>query len=176
MRRARRWTYRLGQFARHLSARPGPEERALAASVLEEPLLQLFDAMSPGDRAHALCVLRAIRARGKAFRELEQAALLHDVGKACAQLTPWHRGVVTILTGIAPVWLERLSSADPRSWRYPFHVHTRHSEMGALLCLEAGCSPRTVALVRYHECDPADVKDPSLCAPLRALQRADDVC
>jgi len=67
--------------------------------------------------------------------------------------------------------LERLGrDCGPGSWRYPFYVQLHHDARGALLAEQAGCSPRTVDLIRRHEDTAAVGSDPLLAV----LQRADN--
>ena len=169
-----RWHYRLRQFFMRVWARMSPPDKELAQSILSEEAYLLFSEMSSGDQSHSLCVLRALRQTAEVSPELEQAALLHDVGKAGAGLTLFHRALIVLLEATRVDWLERLAIADSHSWRYPFHVHLSHAEMGAARCARAGCSSRTVMLVRYHEADLDAVDDASLREQLAALRRADN--
>ena len=171
-----RWVYRLRQFL--LRARPrGPSiDRERARAVLPEGAYRLFEKMSPGDRAHALCVARLLRRRGQITPEVEQAALLHDVGKVGGGLALPYRGLVVILNRINGHWLDHLAKADPASWRYPFYVHLHHAELGACWCERAGCPALTVALVRHHESALDSVGDPVLAEKLARLQQADNMC
>lgn len=179
-----RWTYRLRQFLRQVRAISAPDNARLASEVLSGEALVLFERMSAGDQIHALCVLAEMRASSHRLRQplsphVEQAALLHDVGKAGVRLTVWHRGTATLLQAIAPEWLERLSIDDAHSWRYPFHVQLHHASIGARLCESAGCSTSVVSMVRFHEASAEElehaVKEPLLQAEILALQEADDV-
>lgn len=183
--REMRWIYRLFQFRRQVTAHGVPNNAGLASEVLSGDALALFLQMAAGDQIHALCVLDELRRQGELRRQpfsphVEQAALLHDVGKAGARLTVWHRGTATLLHAVAPEWLERLSTSDAHSWRHPFHVLLDHAVIGAQACQRAGCSPQIVAMVRYHETGVSQledaVDDPILRAEILALQKADDVC
>ena len=180
-----RWTYRLRQFLRQVMAHKAPKDLSLACEVLSGDDLALFEQMSPGDRAHALCVLQALRRQARMPQsmlssDLERASLLHDVGKTGTRLTAWHRGTATLLQAVAPQWLRRLSTDDAHSWRYPFYVHLSHAEMGAEACRRTGCTPRTIAIVRYHESEIDEIvdaiNDPVLRAEILALKETDDVC
>jgi len=148
-----------------------------AQRVLPAAAYALFRAMTAGDQLHALGVLRLLRQRGNPSPALEQAALLHDVGKAGGGLTLAYRAVIVLLKSLHPSLLERLARAEPGSWRYPFEVQLRHAERGAAQCEQAGCSPLTVALVRHHEDRALDeLGQVAWRDDLIALQKADDAC
>jgi hypothetical protein len=169
------WTHRIRQFVgRLLTIRP-PDDHD-ARDLLPVAALALYQGMASGDQRHALQVLAALRRSGAWGNEVEQAALLHDVGKSQARLTLAHRVIAVLLHSLAPRWLERQIVAPAPSWRYPFYVHVHHAEIGAALCARAGCSPVTVALVRAHQ-DPAFAAlPPELHAALAALHQADERC
>mgnify|MGYP001823615047 CR=1 FL=1 len=114
------------------------------------------------------------------YKYLLAAALLHDVGKtgvpgdatgrkASGALRLWHRVAVVLMRAFWPGLLERIGKDQPGSWRYPFFVQQHHAQIGADLAQKAGCSPRTVALIRHHEDLRGCLDDPVLAA----LQAAD---
>jgi hypothetical protein len=173
MRRAR---YRLRQFWRYLRPAPlGPDERAEVLGVLPPKLAALFWQMPPGEQAHGLRVLRAVRAaRPEAPAELLQAALLHDAGKLRAPLSLAGRAVVVLAGRLLPAQAARWGRGEPRGWRRPFVTAAQHAEWGAALAAAAGAPPLTVALVRRHPWPPP----PGARTPeddcLAALRLADD--
>jgi len=167
------WRYRVGQFLGRLGARPTDEDLRLASEVLPPKALALFRTMAPGDQRHSLRVLRRLRGEGHCGPILEQAALLHDVGKAGAGLTLAHRSLTVILERVAPAFLQRLAGPAPRGWRRPFHAHLHHAEIGAARVAEAGCDPLVVALVRYHDRGAWPEGLAAWQADLDALRRAD---
>lgn len=172
-----RWRYRIGQFVTRLRARPDAVDHAAARAVLSEAAYRLFCEMPLGDQLHGLCVLRILRRAGCVAPHLEQAALLHDVGKAAGRISLPYRVAIVLLRGAAgrlPAWL---GSPDARSWRYPFYVQNHHAELGAARCERAGCVSQVVALVRHHEMGPSAAwDDPTLRRALLALQEADEQC
>lgn len=176
MARRLRWAYRVRQGLVRLRARWYPPDLESVSQTLPPPAMRLFITMSRGDQAHSLAVRDLLRRDGGATLLLEQAALLHDVGKAGAGLNLCYRTVIILLEALRPDWLARLAADDTRKWRRPFYHDAHHAAIGAVKCREAGCSEAVVALVRYHD-SPADcLSDPVLRDLLVRLQRADDVC
>jgi hypothetical protein len=170
-----RWGYRARQFFTRLFARRQAIDQGLARQVLSDKTYPLFASMPVGDQLHAVQVLRAMRRLGNLSGDLEQAALLHDLGKAEGSLTLLHRVVIVLLQAVSPGLLQRLAKDDPRSWRYPFAVQLGHAWRGARLCLEAGCSPMVVALVRYHDAPSLDaIPEPAPAEAVGLLRLADD--
>jgi hypothetical protein len=173
--------YRVGQFLQALTARVPDEEVERATRVLTAEARGLFRRQAMQDQHHALAVYRALYHAGHTDPRLLAAALLHDVGKAAARLSPWQRAMIVLLERFAPRLLARLSQGEqrgytwsvPEGWRRPFTVYARHPEVGARWAQQAGCSPLTVALILRHQhrlprC-PAAEEDQLLAA----LQAAD---
>ncbi|NIV31622.1 MAG: hypothetical protein GWN58_19685 [Anaerolineae bacterium] len=172
----------MGQFLRALVARVPDDEVEQAVYVLTPEAQGLFRRQALQDQRHALAVYRTLYQAGHTDPELLAAALLHDVGKAAAQLPAWQRATIVLLDRFAPRLLARLSQGEPQgdalsqlgSWRYAFAVHARHAEAGARWAQEAGCSPLTVALIRRHQdrLTRCEVEEDRLLA---ALQAADSM-
>lgn len=158
--------HRVGQFVAHVRARVSPEEAARAHRALPGPLADLFDGMPVADRRHALDVAGRLLAAGHDDPDLLVAAMLHDVAKG-RRMRLWHRIAGVLLEAFAPAVLRRLASADPRSWRHPFHLYLHHDDLSAELVTAAGGSPRSAAFIR----GTADGDDARL---QRALTDADD--
>ena len=170
-----KWVYRARQFFMRLFARRQDIDQGLVQQVLSNGTYQLFASMPVGDQLHAVQVLRALRRLGNLSADLEQAALLHDVGKAEGSLTLLHRVLIVFLQAMSPELLHGLARDDPQSWRYPFFVHLEHAERGARLCQAAGCSPMVVALVHYHDASSPDaIPEPALAEAVGLLRLADD--
>lgn len=169
-----RWAYRLRQGLVRLvvALRPSLLDETPARAHLSPQGWELFRRMAPGDRAHGLCVLASLRERGEPPAWLAEAALLHDVGKLGSGLTLAHRAAIVLLGPLAA----RLGSRPGSGWRRPFYAQRKHADRGAELCAQAGCDPRCVALVRWHESPTASLPDASLREALAALQAADDRC
>lgn len=158
--------YRIRQFFDALHACVGPEELAILDQHLNPAQKKLFLAMELQDQRHSLNVFYQLVEDGYGDRELLQAALLHDVGKAGVGLGVFHRVVIVLLRALWPDLLKKIASPDRRSWGYPFWVHRNHGEIGADLIIKAGGTDKLVSLVRQHQ-SPAD--DPLA----RALYEAD---
>lgn len=125
-----------------------------AQALLPPAAYQLYLQMSKTDRAHSLRLLAWLQTHGYDQPELGKAALLHDVGKAQADLWVWQRTLKVLLRPLCPsVWRWLTRPAAPDSWRYPFYVLQYHPQIGADLAQQAGCDPLTCWLIRYHETD-----------------------
>jgi hypothetical protein len=141
------WGSKARQFRAHLRARVGTLERAALATWVSPEQLRLFDAMHVADRRHGLDVVAALRAHGVDEPEVLVAGLLHDAGKGDTGVWPrvtyslgqaygpWAWRVAGVLPGLS-VGIERLRV---------------HAETSARLAAAAGCSARTVELIRNQD-------------------------
>lgn len=171
--------YRVRQFARAAGAWIWPDRvggdrtsQGLPDAYLSPAGLALFQAMPRYDRAHALAVFDALQEAGHGDPDLLAAALLHDAGKTVhpkGRLHLWHRVAAVLVRVWQPGLLEQVGQDRPGSWRRAFFVQAHHAELSAELARQAGCSPRTAALIRHHEDPPDTSQDPVLAA----LQAAD---
>ena len=141
------WASRVRQFRSHVGARVAPSERHELATWLTEPQLALFDAMHVADRRHGLDVVGTLRSDGVGEPDVLVAGLLHDAGKGATGVGPrvayslgqrYGRGVWRV-AGILPGWHDALRRLET------------HAETSAELAAAAGCSPRTVALIRDQD-------------------------
>src|SRR2546421_11958206 len=128
---ARRWgrmtgsaRHRVGQFWRHASARVTERERAAVEHLLGPALWPLFAGLPVNDQRHGLDVLETVRRfEGEPDRLLQQAALLHDVGKACAQVSVVERSLTGFLPAASPRLLQTLIRPRPGfARRYDVYV------------------------------------------------------
>jgi hypothetical protein len=147
------WSGKVRQLRAHIRARVAPDERDALATWLSPAQLALFDTMHVADRRHGLDVVATLRADGVTDRELLEAGLLHDAGKGQTGMLPriqyslgqaygaWIWGVAVLPAHRAAI--ERLRT---------------HAETSAELAAGAGCSPRTVELIRHQDApiDPVD--------------------
>jgi predicted HD phosphohydrolase len=139
----------------------------MVRAILPERAWRLFTGMPVADRRHALDVVHRLVEAGHDEPELLAAALLHDVAKG-HRMRLWHRVAGVLLEAASPRLLSRLASPEPRSWRYPFHLHLHHADLSANAAASASCSPRTVALIRGTDVGA----DASLAAVLAAADEA----
>ena len=157
------WAARVRQFRSHVRARVGPGERAGLADWLTRDQLALFDSMHVADRRHGLDVVATLRLEGLDDPELMLAGLLHDAGKGHTGV--WPR-VAFALGQAYGRWIWRVAGVVP-GWRVALARLADHAESSARLAEAAGCSPRTVELIRHQEA-PVDPEAG------RALQLADE--
>ena len=129
-----------------------PSERAELAAWLTPAQLGLFDAMPAADRRHGLDVVATLRSSGAADPDLLLAGLLHDAGKG-PTVGLWHR-VAWSLGERYGSWVWRLVRPLP-GFATALDRMRGHAERSADLAREAGCSPRTVELIR-HQAAPED--------------------
>jgi len=119
--------------------------------------------MLVADRRHGLDVVATLRAASVADPDLLVAGLLHDAGKGATGV--WPRVAYSLGQAYGP-WVWRLARTVP-GWRPVLARLREHAEASARLASAAGCTPRTVELIRHQD---APV-DPDAG---RALQLADE--
>jgi hypothetical protein len=141
------WLGKARQVGRHVGARVDPAERAALATWLTPAQLDIFDRMHIADRRHGLDVVAALRHDGVTEPDALLAGLLHDAGKGDTGLVArvayslgqaygrWIPGAVS--------WLPRMRAAQARL--------DGHAESSARLAEAAGCSTRTVELIRWQD-------------------------
>lgn len=158
------WATKLRQTKRHLLARVAPREREAVATWLTPAQLALFDAMHVADRRHGLDVVAALRAGGTDDPEILLAGLLHDAGKGGAGLVA---RIVSSLGQIGLTWVAALVAWWPGM---PANLDRLrdHAERSAGLAGDAGCSPRTVELIRWQDAP----RDPDAGERLRLADEA----
>lgn len=157
------WASKVRQFRSHVRARVRPDERAGLADWLTPQRLALFDSMHVADRRHGLDVVATLQRDGVVDDDLLVAGLLHDAGKG--QTGVWPRVAYALGQAYGP-WVWRLAKLVP-GLRTPLERLTVHAEKSARLAEAAGCSPRTVELIRHQDA-PVDPEAG------RALQLADE--
>ncbi|HEV8489441.1 MAG TPA: hypothetical protein VGQ58_06605 [Candidatus Limnocylindrales bacterium] len=145
------WGHKVRRFAGHLRARVSAAERSALDGWLSPAQLRLFDAMHVADRRHGLDVVASLR--GQAIRDPDVlvAGLLHDAGKG--QTGVWPRVAYSLGQAYGP-WVWRVAAVVP-GFRAPLDRLRDHAGRSARLAAEAGCSGRTVELIRHQE-DPID--------------------
>jgi hypothetical protein len=147
------WGHKARQFFGHLRARVSAAERAALDGWLNPGELELFDRMHVADRRHGLDVVAALRAHGVTDPDALVAGLLHDAGKGATGV--WPR-VAFSLGQHYGSWIWRVAGALP-GFGPPLDRLRDHAARSAVLAQAAGCSPRTVDLIRYQE-EPRDAE------------------
>jgi hypothetical protein len=145
------WLGKIRQTRRHLLARVARGERAALSAWLTPAQLALFDAMHVADRRHGLDVVAVLRAEGTTEEEVLLAGLLHDCGKGNTGLVS---RVLVSLEQAHLGWPARIAGSVPR-WRRTLQRLRDHAELSASLADKAGCTERTVELIRWQD-DPRD--------------------
>lgn len=148
------WASRTRQFRAHLGARVAPNERAALVTWLSPGQLELFDRMHVADRRHGLDVVATLRADGVTEPDVLIAGLIHDAGKG--QTGVWPR-VAYSLGQRYGGWVWRIAGLIP-GMGTPLARLRDHAELSAVLAAQAGCSARTVELIRNQDAplDPVD--------------------
>ena len=109
--------------------------------------LACFDAMHAADRRHGLDVVASLRAEGVAEPDVLIAGLIHDAGKGDTGVGP---RVAYSLGSRYGTWIWRVAAVVP-GYRSALERLRTHAETSAALAAEAGCSPRTVELIRNQD-------------------------
>jgi hypothetical protein len=145
------WASKVRQFRAHVRARVAPDERAGLAAWLSPAQLALFDTMHVADRRHGLDVVATLRTENVVDADLLVAGLLHDAGKDKTGV--WPR-VIFSLGQAYGSWVWRLAGVRP-GLEGDLRRLRDHPEISARLAAAAGCTSRTVELIR-HQDEPRD--------------------
>lgn len=158
--------HRVGQFWRHASARVSEQERGDAERWLGPALWPLFAQLPVNDQRHGLDVLETVRRlEGQPDQLLQQAALLHDVGKAGARFSVVERSLTVFLRAASPRLLQVVLRAQPGFARR-HDIYTDHARIGAAQLRAAGAPELAAVVAEHHAPDPTS-------EVTRRLQRAD---
>ncbi len=141
------WGSKVRQFRAHRRAQIEASERAALQAWLTPTQLALFDTMHVADRRHGLDVVTTLRDEGQLDEELLLAGLLHDAGKGDTGL--WPR-VAHSLGQEYGSWIWRVAGALP-GFKSALTRLREHAEASAGLAAAAGCTARTVELIRYQD-------------------------
>ena len=104
--------------------------------------------MHVADRRHGLDVVASLRADGVDEPDVLVAGLLHDAGKGDTGV--WPR-VAYSLGQRYGAWVWRVAGVAARVRRRRSSGCATHAETSAALAAAAGCSPRTVELIRHQD-------------------------
>jgi hypothetical protein len=146
-RQAAWWRSKVRQFRTHVTARVAPAEREALTERLIPAQLTLFDSMHLADRRHGLDVVASLRAEGVVDPDVLLAGLLHDCGKGDSGVMS---RIVHSLGQAYGHWIVRVVSIVP-GLRSELDRLATHPERSAALARQAGCSLRTVELIRDQE-------------------------
>ena len=141
------WGSRARQFRAHLRASVTPGERAALVPWITPARLALFDEMHVADRRHGLDVVASLRAEGVTDPDVLVAGLIHDAGKGDTGVGP--RVAYTLGTRYG-TWIWRVVAIIP-GYRAALVRLRTHAERSAALAAAAGCSARTVELIRHQD-------------------------
>jgi hypothetical protein len=141
------WSGKVRQTFGHLRAGVSDPERAELAGWLRPAELELFDAMHLADRRHGLDVVAWLRGAGETERDVLLAGLLHDCGKGDTGVGPRIAYALGQRYGRG-VW--RAASVVP-GWPAAIDRLRIHADSSAELAAGAGCSARTVELIRHQD-------------------------
>lgn len=158
------WLAKIRQTKRHLLANVSERERDAVAGWLTPVQLAVFADMHVADQRHGLDVVDALRAGGTRDPEVLLAGLLHDAGKGNTGLLP---RVIHSLGQAHMGWV-----AGGVGWLPPIRRSLDrlrdHAETSARMAQGAGCSDRTVELIRWQD----DPRDPDAGERLRLADEA----
>jgi hypothetical protein len=124
-----------------------PQERAALVAWTMPAQLALFDAMHVADRRHGLDVVASLQAEDVTEPDVLLAGLLHDAGKGDTGV--WPR-VAYSIAGRHGNWVTRAAGLVP-GFSAALERLATHPEVSAELAAAAGCSARTVDLIRFQE-------------------------
>jgi hypothetical protein len=158
------WAAKIRQTKRHLLARVPARERDAVAAWLNAAQLALYDGMHVADRRHGLDVVAALRAAGETDREVLLAGLLHDAGKGDTGMVPR----ILYALGQARITWPALAVGWLPGMRHALARLRDHAETSARLAEVAGCSSRTVELIRWQD----EPRDPEAGERLRVADEA----
>ena len=147
------WSVRIRRTWSYFHARVSAGERIELSGWLPPAQLALFAAMHVADRRHGLDVVADLRAAGAVDLDLLLAGLLHDCGKG-RHVRLAHRMAWSVGQRYG-AWMWRATGHLPtfRTGLAGLHDHARRS---AELAAGAGCTARTVELIRNQEAPTED--------------------
>ena len=158
--------HRVAQFWRHSSARVTAAELNAVRELLGPGLATFFSELPVNDQRHGLDVLDSVRGMDSQPPViLQQAALLHDIGKVGARLSVVERSLTVLLTSIAPRLLDLAIRARP-AFALRYATYANHARIGADRLRAAGAAELAAVVAEHH------APQPSL-EVTRRLQRAD---
>ena len=158
------WAAKIRQLRAHVGARVTTEERRSLETWTTQAQRTLFDSMHVADQRHGLDVVATLRLDGVGDAEVLLAGLLHDAAKGDTGMLP---RIVHALGQAYGPWIPRLARVVPEMSGSLERLRV-HAEESARLAAAAGCSPRTVDLIRWQEAP----RDPVFGEQLRLADEA----
>jgi hypothetical protein len=158
------WGDKVRQFRAHLRASVTPAERAGLETWTTAAQRRVFDSMHIADQRHGLDVVASLRAGGVRDSDVLVAGLLHDAGKGATGV--WPR-VAYSLGQHYGSWIWRVAAVLP-GFAAALACLRDHAEVSARIAADAGCSPRSVDLIRYQDTP----RDPEFGELLRLADEA----
>jgi len=146
------WGGRSRQFRAHVRASVRPQERLDLAAWTTDHQRAVFDAMHVADQRHGLDVVRTLREHAVSDPDLLLAGLLHDAGKGDTGV--WPRVAWTLGERFG-AWIPRTAAFLP-GFRAALERLGDHADTSAELARAAGCTDRTVELIRRQASPPND--------------------
>lgn len=146
--------HRVGQFWRHSSATVTQAETARAVELLGPTLAPLFLALPANEQRHGLDVLSAVERLGSADQLLQQAALLHDIGKAEARFSVLDRSLAVFLQALPGGLFEGLLRMRP-GYRGRYQIYRDHAALGAARLAAAGAAELAAVVAEHHATNPS---------------------
>jgi hypothetical protein len=141
------WGSRARQFRAHVRANVRPDERSELEVWVSPEQLALYDSMHVADRRHGLDVVASLRADGVTDPDALLAGLLHDAGKGDSGV--WPRVAYTLGSRYGS-WVASPARVVPGYSASLERLRT-HAQTSAALAARAGCSARTVDLIRNQD-------------------------
>lgn len=157
------WAGKVRQSWAHLRASVAPAERMGLTRWLTDPQRALFDEMHVADQRHGLDVVASLQASRVRDPDILVAGLLHDAGKGQTGIAA--RTVYALGQRYGP-WIWRTAGLLPGSGA-ALRGLAEHAEVSATMAAAAGCTPRTVELIRNQDAPTDPVAG-------RQLQLADE--
>ena len=146
--------HRVGQFWRHSSARVTDAETARAEEILGPKLAPFFVALPVNDQRHGLDVLKTLERDGAvAPALLQQAALLHDMGKVDAHFSVVERSLTVFLARVGPPALATMLRLRP-GFRRRFLTYRNHASVGAARLRTVGAVELAAVVEEHHAQHP----------------------
>ena len=158
------WAGKVRQLLAHVRARVSAAERSALRDWVSEAQVNVFDAMTVADQRHGLDVVASLRRDGIANPEVLVAGLLHDAGKGATGVLP------RIVHSLGQAFGPRLVTGMARlpGLAAPLTRLGEHPERSAAMAAAAGCSERTIELIRWQD----SPRDPEYGERLRLADEA----